>query len=89
MATASAIFTITNTGTGPLTVKVTPLKHSPPFTEVGDGVGIVIPPSGATHQVTIIYSPTKKGSTNDQIVITSDDRKQKKPIKVKVKGKSK
>ncbi len=89
MATASASFTITNTGTGPLTVKVTPPKHSPPFTEVGDGAGIVIPPSGGTHEVTIIYSPTKKGSTKDQIVITSDDRKQKKPIKVKVKGKSK
>jgi hypothetical protein len=39
--------------------------------------------------VTIVYSPTKKGSSSDQIAITSIGAKQKKPIKLKLKGKSK
>jgi sugar lactone lactonase YvrE len=88
-ATASASITITNLGPGPLTVNVTVPKHSPPFTEIGGRTGIVVPPNGATYQVTIVYSPLTKGSTSDQIVLTSDDPKHKKPIKVKLKGKSK
>jgi hypothetical protein len=39
--------------------------------------------------VIIVYSPTKKGKTSDQVSITSDDPKQKKAIKVKLKGTSK
>jgi hypothetical protein len=48
----------------------------------------VIGPGGSDN-VTIVYAPTKKGSTSDQIVITSNDPAHKKPIKVKLKGKSK
>ena len=87
-ATASASVTIGNTGAGTLTVSVTSPLHNPPFTAIGTGVGIAIAPGGA-HQVTITYSPTLKGTTSDQMVITSDDPKQKKPKKVKLKGKSK
>src|SRR5271170_1487836 len=88
MATASATITISNTGTGPLEANVTAPKHSPPFIEKGEGSGIVIEP-GSSVKMTIVYSPTKKGSSSDQIVITSIGAKQKKPIKVKLKGKSK
>ena len=88
MATASATITIANTGTGPLEANVTAPRHSPPFTEAGEGSGIVIEP-GNSVKMTIVYSPTKKGSSSDQIVITSIGAKQKKPIKVKLKGKSK
>lgn len=88
MATASASITITNTGVGPLTVSVSPLRHSPPLTEIGGGNGIVIDP-GKVHTVTVVFSPTRKGSTKDQILIGADDPKQKKPIKVKIKAKSK
>jgi len=88
MATASASITIANTGTGPLEANVTVPKHSPPFTETGGGSGIWIGP-GDSVDVTIVYSPTKKGSTSDQIAITSIGANQKKAIKVKLKGKSK
>jgi hypothetical protein len=88
MATASASITIANTGTGPLEANVTAPKHSPPFTETGGGSGIWIGP-GDSVEVTIVYSPTKKGSTSDQIAITSIGANQKKAIKVKLKGKSK
>jgi len=79
---------IANTGTGPLEANVTAPKHSPPFTEIGGGNGIWIGP-GDSVEVTIVYLPTKRGSTSDQIAITSICAKQKKPIKVKLKGKSK
>ena len=88
MATVSATITIANTGTGPLEANVTAPKHSPPFTETGGGSGIWIGP-GDSVEVTIVYSPTKKGSTSDQIAITSIGANQKKAIKVKLKGKSK
>jgi hypothetical protein len=88
MATASATITIANTGTGPLEASVTTPKHSPPFAETGGGSGIWIGP-GDRVEVTIVYSPTKKGSSSDQIAITSIGAKQKKPIKLKLKGKSK
>jgi hypothetical protein len=88
-ATASASITITNTGTGPLTINVTEPKHSPPLTEVGGGSGIVVSAGGPGYQVTIIYSPTKKGSTKDSISITSDDPTHRKTIKLKITGKSK
>jgi sugar lactone lactonase YvrE len=86
-ATASASITITNKGSGPLTANVTSPSHSPPFTELDGGNGIVIGPGGA-HDVTIVYSPTSKGSTKDRIAITSDDPTQMREIKVKIKGKS-
>ena len=88
MATASATITIANTGTGPLEANVTAPKHSPPFTEIGGASGIWIGP-GDSVKVTIVYSPTKKGSSSDQIAITSIGANQKKPIKLKLKGKSK
>jgi sugar lactone lactonase YvrE len=88
MATASASITISNTGTGPLIANISAPKHTPPFTELGGGIGIMIDP-GSSQVVTIVYAPTKAGSTHDQIVITSTGAKQKKPIKVKLKGKSK
>ena len=59
MATASASFTIGNTGTGPLTANVSSPKHSPTFTEIGGGSGIVIAPGG-TSTVTIVYSPVEE-----------------------------
>ena len=49
MATASASFTIGNTGAGTLTANVTSPKHSPPFTEIGGGVGIAIAPAECTR----------------------------------------
>ncbi len=88
MATTSATITIANTGTGPLEANITAPKHSPPFTETGGGNGIWIGP-GTSVEVTIVYSPTKKGSTSDQIAITSIGANQKKAIKLKLKGKSK
>jgi hypothetical protein len=89
MATASASITISNTGTGPLIVNVSAPKHNPPFTELGGGSGIVVPANGGTRKVTIVYSPSKKGSTSDQVLITSDDPTHKKAFKAKIKGKSK
>jgi len=85
-ATTSAVITISNTGTGPLIANVGAAKQ--PFTEVSGGSGIVID-AGASHQLTIIYSPTAKGSSSDQIAITSIGANQKKALKVKLKGKSK
>ena len=85
-ATASAVITISNTGTGPLIANVSAAKS--PFTEISGGSGIVID-AGASHQLTIVYSPTAKGSSSDQIAITSTGANQKKAIKVKLKGKSK
>jgi hypothetical protein len=88
-ATATAVITISNKGTGPLIVNVTAPKHNPPLTEVGGGTHIVVPAGGPAHQVTIVYSPTKKGSTKDSITITSDDPTHKKAIKMKIAGRSK
>ena len=85
-ATASASITINNTGTGILKANVTMPKHSV-LTELGGGNGISINPSG-THSVTIVFSPKVKGSTKDQILITSNDPKHKK-IKIKIKATSK
>jgi len=65
-----------------------PTKHSTLFAEVGGGSGLVIG-AGGNREVASIYSPTKKGSTIEQVVITSDDPTHRKPIKVKIKGKSK
>jgi len=56
--------------------------------EIGGGNGFAIA-AGGTHDVTIVYSPTQKGTTSDQLSITSDDPAQKKAKKVKLKGKSK
>jgi hypothetical protein len=87
MATASPSITISNTGTGPLKVSVSSPVHNPPFSELGGGMVTI--PGGSAAKVTIVYSPTRKGSTSDSITITSDDPNQKKPIKIKIKGKSK
>ena len=85
----SGTITITNKGTGPLTVNVSNPTHDPnPFTETGGGDGIVIPPGGHID-VIITYSPTKKGTTKGSVSITSDDPTHKKTIKVKLKGKAK
>lgn len=87
-STASASITITNTGVGTLIANVTSPKHDPPLSEVGGGTGIPIAP-GATHNVVVVFSPTKKETTSDLILITSNDPNHKKAIKVKVKAKSK
>jgi len=87
-ASATGSISISNTGTGPLTAKVTTPKHSTLFSEVRGGNGLVID-AGGNLEVTVVYSPTKKASTSDQVVITSDDPTHKKPIKVKIKGTSK
>ena len=78
---------ISNTGTGPLKGNVTAPEHGPILTEL-DGGGFDIGP-GMHEEVTIVYSPAAKGSAKDQVVITSDDPTHKKPIKVKIKAKSK
>jgi hypothetical protein len=62
-------------------------KHNPPFTEIGGGAIVI--DATKSQDVTIVYSPIKKGKTKDQISITSNDPKQKKPIKVNLKGASK
>jgi hypothetical protein len=86
-AEATGTITITNTGTGPLTGNITAPKHNPPLAESGGGAFML---NGGQHEdVTITYSPVKKGSTNDGVVVTSDDPTHKKPIKVKIKGKAK
>jgi sugar lactone lactonase YvrE len=87
-STASASITISNTGVGTLTANVTSPKHDPPLSEVGGGSAITIAP-GAIHNVIVVFSPTKKGSTSDLILITSNDPNHKKAIKIKVKAKSK
>jgi HYDIN/CFA65/VesB-like, Ig-like domain len=87
MATASASITISNTGTGPLHGNVTAPNHNPPFTGRGEGAFTIGP--SATREVTIVYAPSKKGSTRDLISITSDDPTHRKALKVKIKGKSK
>jgi len=87
-AMASGSITISNTGTGPLMANVGAPKHTPPFSEVGGGQGVLIN-AGGNRLVTFVYSPTKKGSASDQIAVTSDDPTQKKAIKVKLKAKSK
>lgn len=86
-ASATASITITNMGTGPLNGAVMGPKQSPPFSEINGGVFSI----GARmhEEVTIVYSPATKGSTSDQVVITSDDPTHKKPIKVKLKGTAK
>ena len=67
---------------------VTSPKHDPPLSEVGGGSGIAIAP-GAMHDVIVVFSPTKKGTTSDLILITSNDPSHKKAIKVKIKARSK
>jgi len=87
-STASAGVTIGNAGPGDLHANVGSPKHDPPFSILSNGGAVTIAPS-SVKTVSIQYAPTKKGSTSDQISITSDDPKQRKPIKVKLKGKSK
>ena len=85
-ASATGSITISNTGTGPLQGNVTAPAHNPPFTEMNGGAFSL--GAGMHEVVTIVYSPAKKGSTGDRLVITSDDPTHKKPLKVKIKGKA-
>jgi hypothetical protein len=71
-----------------LHVNVGAPKHDPPFSILSNGGATTIP-ANSSEKVIVQYAPTAKGTTNDQISITSDDPKQKKPIIVKLKGKSK
>ena len=87
-AIASASITISNTGVGTLIANVTSPRHDPPLSEAGGGSGIPIAP-GAIHDVIVVFSPTKKGTTSDLILITSNDPSHKKAIKVKIKARSK
>jgi subtilase family serine protease len=86
-ATASAAVTIGNTGPGDLHANIGSPKHDPPFSILSNGGAVSIPPNSA-KTVTIQFAPIKKGTTSDQLSITSDDPKQKKAIKVKLKGRS-
>jgi hypothetical protein len=85
---ATASFTIRNNGSGDLHVNVGAPKHHPPFSILSNGGALTIPPN-SSRVVVVQYAPTAKGTTNDSILITSDDPKQKKPIKVALKGQSK
>jgi Abnormal spindle-like microcephaly-assoc'd, ASPM-SPD-2-Hydin len=87
-ATATASITIRNNGSGALHVNVGAPQHNPPFSILSNGGATTIP-ANSSEKVIVQYAPTAKGTTNDQISITSDDPKQKKPIIVKLKGKSK
>ena len=87
-ATATASITIRDNGSGALQVNVGAPKHDPPFSILSNGGATTIPPH-SSEIVIVQYAPTTKGTTNDQISITSDDPKQKKPIIVRLKGKSK
>jgi hypothetical protein len=86
MATASASITISNTGSGPLKGNVTAPEHGPIITELAGGTFDIA--AGMHEIVTILYLPVAKGSTSDEIVVTSDDPTHKKPIRVKIKAKS-
>ena len=86
-ASATGSITIVNNGTGPLKGNVTAPKNDPPFAESDGGAFSV--GAGMHQEVTIVYSPAKKGSIRDQVVITSDDPTHKKPIKVKIEGHAK
>jgi hypothetical protein len=87
-ATATASVTIRNTGTGALHVNVGAPKHDPPFSILSNAGALTIP-ANSSATVVVQYAPAAKGTTDDSISITSDDPKQKKPINVKLKGKSK
>jgi hypothetical protein len=62
--------------------------HNPPFSIVGGGGAVTIAPK-SSRSVTVRFAPTEKGTTDDQISITSNDPTQTKPIIVKLKGKAK
>jgi hypothetical protein len=87
-ATATASITIANHGSGVLHVNVGAPKHDPPFSILSNGGATTTPPN-SSETVIVQYAPSAKGTTSDQISITSDDPQQKKPIIVKLKGKSK
>jgi hypothetical protein len=70
-----------------LHVNVGAPKHDPPFSILTNGGALTIAPN-SSKVVVVQYAPTKKGTTNDSISITSDDPKHKKET-VKLKGKSK
>ena len=71
-----------------MSVNVGAPKHDPPFSILSN-VGATTVAPHSSEIVIVQYAPTAKGTNNDQISITSDDPKQKKPIVVKLKGKSK
>ena len=84
-STATASITISNKGSGVLHVDVGAPKHDPPFSILSNGGATTIP-SNSSEKVIVQYAPTAKGTTNDQISITSDDPKQKKAIHVQSEG---
>ena len=84
----TAGITISNSGSGALHVNVGAPKHDPPFSILSNGGALTIAP-GSQITVVVQYATNAKGTTSDQISITSDDPKQKKKIIVKLKGKSK
>jgi hypothetical protein len=87
-STATASFTITNTGSGTLHVNVGAPTNDPPFSILSNGGALTIAPN--TSKVVIVqFAPIKKGLTDARISITSDDPRQKNPINVKLQGKSK
>ena len=87
-ATASASFTISNTGGATLDANVGSPEHNPPFSIVSGAGALTIAPD-STQTVIVQFAPLTQGTTDDEITITSNDPKQKKPNKVKLKGKSK
>jgi hypothetical protein len=87
-ATATASFTIRNTGAGVLLATVGNPKHDPPFSILSNGGSLTIAPN-ASKTVVVQYAPLAAGTTDDEISITSSDPKRRRPIDVKLKGKSK
>lgn len=87
-ATASASITISNTGGASLEANVGSPEHDPPFS-ILSGVGALTIAPDSAQTVIVQFAPVTKGTTDDKIEITSNDPKQKKPIKVKLQGKSK
>jgi hypothetical protein len=63
-------------------------EHNPPFSILSGAGALAIAPD-STQTVVVQFAPVEPGKTDDEIEITSNDPKQKKPIEVKLKGKSK
>ena len=86
-STASASFTISNTGGATLEANVGSPKHDPPFSILSNAGALTIAPDSA-KTVVVQFAPIKQGTTDDEISITSNDPKHRK-LEVKLKGKSK
>ena len=86
-STASASITISDTGAGSLQVDVGEPKHDPPFSILSNAGATTLAPDTSTT-VVVQYAPIKKGTTDGEISITSNDPKHKK-LEVTLIGKSK